>query len=283
MKSSSKTLIVGCGYIGLPLARRLQEQGHEISAWVHSAASAEALSVCRFHRVVAGSVADPLLWNALAGEFDLVIHAASSGRGGAGSYREVYIEGIRQINARQPGARRLMVSSTSVYGQTDGEWVTEELPATPAAETGRILREAEEAALGSGAIVVRSAGIYGPGRGVLFEKFRRGEAVIEGDGSRWMNQIHQRDLVAALEHLVTTGEPGQIYNAVDDTPVTQRDFYAWCAELLRKPMPPYGPVNTERKRGVTNKRVSNAKLRATGWQPIHPSFREGLTADHSPK
>jgi len=281
LKPSCKTLIVGCGYIGLSLARRLQERGHEVNAWVHSAASAEALAVSGFYRIVAGSVADPVLWNALAGDFDLVIHAASSGRGGADTYREVFLEGNRRINARQPRARRLMVSSTSVYGQTGGEWVTEESPTEPATETGRILREAEEAALGSGVVVVRSAGIYGPGRGVLFEKFRRGEAVIEGDGRRWINQIHQRDLVAALAHLIEAGAPGEIYNATDNTPVTQRDFYAWCAEFLHQPLPPSGPLNLERKRGLTNKRVSNAKLRATGWQPVYPSFREGLAADCS--
>ena len=82
------------------------------------------------------------------------------------------------------------------------------------------------------AIVVRSSGIYGPKRGVLFAKFQRGEAVIEGDGLRWINQIHQRDLVAALAHLIDHGAPGEIYNATDDTPVTQRDYYAWCAKFL---------------------------------------------------
>jgi nucleoside-diphosphate-sugar epimerase len=283
LKPPCKVLVVGCGYIGRPLALRLREQGHQIHAWVHSAASAEALANCRFHQVMAGSVADRFLWDALAGEFDLVIHAASSGRGGADSYREVFLEGIRQINSRQPRARRLMVSSTSVYGQTAGEWVTEESPAEPATETGRILREAEKAALDSGAMVVRSAGIYGPGRSVLLEKFRKGEAVIEGDGSRWINQIHQSDLVAALEHFVQTGEPGQIYNVADDEPVMQHDYYAWCAEFLRKPAPPHGPIDTNRKRGVTSKRVSNAKLRGTGWRPVYPSFRDGLSADYSPK
>ncbi len=279
MKPAYKILVVGCGYVGLPLALRWRDEGHEITACVHSLASAKALAAHRFHRVVAGSIADPALWSAMPGEFDLVLHAASSGRGGVEAYREVFLEGIRWINAHQPNARRMMVSSTSVYGQTGGDVVTEESVAEPTTEAGRILREAEETALASGAIVVRSAGIYGPGRGVLLEKFRRGEAVIEGDGSRWMNQIHQRDLVAALAQLAGAGDPGQIYNAADDTPVTQRDFYAWCAEFLNKPMPPHGPVNTARKRGVTSKRVSNAKLRASGWQPVYPSFREGLSAD----
>jgi nucleoside-diphosphate-sugar epimerase len=185
--------------------------------------------------------------------------------------------------AHYPRARKIFVSSTSVYGQTGGEIVTEESPAEPLTATGRILREAEKVAFGSGATVVRSTGIYGPGRGVLFDKFRRGEAVIEGDGLRWINQIHQCDLVAALAHLIETDVPGEIYNATDDTSVTYRDYYAWCAKFLRQPMPPHGRVNAERKRGLTNKRVSNAKLRATGWSPIHPSFREGLAADHSPK
>jgi len=100
---------------------------------------------------------------------------------------------------------------------------------------------------------------------------------------RWINQIHQRDLVAALAHIIEAGAPGEIYNATDDTPVTYRDYYAWCSKFLSQPMPPHTRMERERKRGLTNKRVSNAKLRATGWSPIYSSFREGLKADHSPK
>jgi len=278
-----KTLIIGCGYIGLPLALRLQQQGHDVSVWVHSAASAASLAEHPFHRIITGSVADGDAWDAVSEDQDFVIHCASSGRGGEAAYEEVFLQGARMMSARQPRARKIFVSSTSVYGQTRGEVVTEESPAEPLTATGRILREAERAALAAGATVMRSTGIYGPGRGVLFEKFRGGEAVIEGDGLRWINQIHQRDLVVALAHLIEAGAPGEIYNATDDTPVTYHDYYARCSEFLQKPMPPHGPVNTQRKRGLTNKRVSNAKLRATGWQPMYPSFREGLAADHSPK
>jgi len=278
-----KILVIGCGYVGLPLVLRFMASGHEVSVWVHSKTSADSLAGHHFHRIIVGSVADENVWKGISENFDWVIHGASSGRGGVAAYEEVFFRGVQMMNRHQPKARRLFVSSTSVYGQTQGEVVTEEFSAEPATATGQILREAEKTALASGATVVRSSGIYGPGRGVLFEKFRKGEAVIEGDGLRWINQIHQRDLVTALAHLLERGEPGQIYNATDDMPIILRDFYAWCSEFLRKPMPPYGPVNTERKRGLTSKRVSNAKLRGSGWQSQYPSFREGLSADHSPK
>ena len=204
------------------------------------------------------------------------MHCASSGGGGVPAYRSVYLEGSRAINSRQPNARRVLVSSTSVYGQTDGAWVDETSPVTPAAETSRVLVETERAAVGTGAIVVRAAGIYGPGRAALFEKFRRGEAVLEGDGTRWVNQVHRDDLVAAILHLLDQGTPGEIYNAAENEPVMLRDYYQWCAEKLERPLPPSAPLNPNRKRGLTNKRVSNQKLRAAGWTPQYPSFREGL-------
>jgi nucleoside-diphosphate-sugar epimerase len=270
-----RTLIIGCGYIGLPLALAWRERGHEIVAWVHSRSTAEALAPHHFARVIIGSVADAALWQNLE-PCGQVIHCASSSGGGVEAYREVFLEGARMMSLHQPRARRVLASSTSVYGQSQGEIVDEESPAEPASETSQILREAERVALAGGTIVVRSTGIYGPKRGALLEKLRRGEAVIEGDGLRWINQIHQRDLVSALVHLLEKGSPGQIYNASDDTPVTYRDFYAWCSTFWQLPLPPSGPVNLHRKRGLTNKRVSNAKLRATGWQPRYPSFREVL-------
>jgi nucleoside-diphosphate-sugar epimerase len=103
--------------------------------------------------------------------------------------------------------------------------------------------------------------------------------MIEGDGKNWLNQIHRYDLVGALAHLIGAGEAAQVYNACDDTPITYNDYYTWCSRHLHKPMPPHGAVNPLRKRGLTNKQVSNAKLRTTGWTPIYPSFREGLVAD----
>lgn len=270
-----RTLIVGCGYLGLALARELQRRGDTITAWVRSKESAAELAGEGFAQVIAGSVADDACWRG-AGTFDAVVHGASSGGGGTEAYREVYLEGARQMNRHQPDARRIFVSSTSVYGQTQGELVDETAGTQPKAETSQILVEAEHEALTAGAIVLRAAGIYGPGRAALFEKFKRGEAVLEDGGTRWVNQVHRDDLVAAIILLLHGGSPGEIYNAADDEPVTLRDYYAWCAETLGKPMPPPGMRDPNRKRGVTNKRVSNKKLRALGWELKYPTFRQGL-------
>src|SRR6266851_5653127 len=114
---SSQTLLIGCGYVGLPLALRLQQKGHEVSVWVHSAASAASLAEHPFRRIIAGSVADNNVWTAIGETYDLVIHCASSGRGGEAAYEEVFLQGALLMNAHQVSARKLFVSSTSVYGQ----------------------------------------------------------------------------------------------------------------------------------------------------------------------
>jgi nucleoside-diphosphate-sugar epimerase len=280
-----RTLIVGCGYLGLALAEVLRGRGDPVTGWVRSASSAEKIGA-RVDQVIVGNLAEETCWRGL-GPFDAVVHCAASGGGGPAAYRDVYLEGVRRMNRHQPQARRLFVSSTSVYGQTDGGWVDESAATEPAAETGRILVEAEREAVTAGARVVRSAGIYGPGRAALFEKFRRGDAVMEGDGTRWINQVHRDDLVTAVLAVLDGPGAGEIYNAADHEPVTLRDFYAWCASSLDKPLPPPGAVDPNRKRGLTNKRVSNAKLRALGWTPRYPSFREGLAEriaeGHSPR
>jgi nucleoside-diphosphate-sugar epimerase len=276
---------VGCGYVGRALALALRERGDIVTGWVRSDSSAAEIEGDVAETIV-GSVADDACWSGLA-PFDAVIHCAASGGGGVEAYREVYLEGVRQMNARQPQARHVFVSSTSVYGQTDGVLVDENAATKPAAKTSRILVEAECEALAGGASVVRSAGIYGPGRAALFEKFRRGEAVLEGAGDRWVNQIHRDDLVEALVLVLEKSSPREVYNAADNEPVRLFDFYVWCATRLRLPMPPTGEADPDRKRGLTSKRVANGKLRALGWTPRFPTFREGLVdrlaADHSPR
>lgn len=205
---------------------------------------------------------------------DLLIHCASSGRGGEEAYRAVYLEGLKNLIAAYDPRRVLFTGSTSVYAQVDGGVVVEDSEAEPDRATGRILLEAEGVALAAGGTVARLSGIYGPGRSVLLRKFLEGSAVLEAGGGRWINQIHRDDAARALVALADA--PAGIYNVSDNTPATQREVYGWIAGQLDRPLPPEGQADTSRKRGWTSKRVDNARLRATGWLPVYPSYRDAL-------
>lgn len=207
---------------------------------------------------------------------DAIVHCAASGRGGGPEqYRKVYLDGCRNLAARYPGKPLLFTSSTSVYGQTDGSVVDELGETLPPRETGRILREAEDAVLEAGGAVARLAGIYGPARSVVLRKFLAGETVIEEDGRRFINQIHRDDAANAVFGLVTGNHRG-IFNVCDSRPTSQRELVHALCEMFGKPMPPSGPRDMDRKRGWTHKWVSNAKLLATGWQPQYPSFLDAV-------
>ncbi len=274
-----RVLIAGCGFVGLAAARLLHAGGWSVLGCTHSAESAAALGgepfpVRRADLSSLDSVRSLEDWRGC----EAIVHCASSGRGGADAYRAVYLGGARHLLEVLAPQYLLFTSSTSVYAQNDGSWVSEESPAAPDRETGQILRETEELVVAAGGCNARLAGIYGPCRSVLLRKFFTGEAMIEGDGSRWINQVHRDDIATALALLVERRAAGT-FNVADDTPLTQRDIYTWLAAHFARPLPPTGPVDTNRKRGVTSKRVSNARLRALGWTPRFPSFRDAVECD----
>ena len=275
--SAVRILVVGCGYVGRPLAEGLARSGHEVFGLGRNPPKLKGPIT-----PLACDIARPEQVKRIPSEFDAVINTASSTKGGADEYWAVYLQGNRNLLAHLRCVRYLWTSSTSVYAQDDGSIVTEESPAEPRAETSRVLREAEDAVLQGNGIVLRAAGIYGPDRGHLFQQYLRGEARIHGDGARWLNMIHRDDvagaIVAALEH----GKPGEVYNLSDNEPVTELDFFAWLSQQLERELPPVVP-ETElagRKRGVTSKRVSNCKLREDlGYRLRYPTFREGYGSE----
>lgn len=273
-----EVLIIGCGFLGEAAAELFSARGKRVLGLVRGADSMAALAGRSFETATC-DVTDPSSVEALSPTLrnvPIAVYAVSSGRGGAETYAAVYREGLRRvINNWNPG-RVIFVGSTSVYGQTDGSWVTEKSPALPDRETGRILLEAEQIALDSGGSVARLSGIYGPGRSVLLKKFLSGEALLEEGGHRWINQIHRDDAAAALARLSDPDVAAGIYNVTDDTPATQRQVYEWMASFLGKPLPPEGSADLNRKRGWTSKRISNALMRTTGWSPSYPSYRDAL-------
>jgi nucleoside-diphosphate-sugar epimerase len=285
-----KCLIIGCGYVGLPLGAELVRLGHEVYGLRRTGPAGNELKAAGLRPLV-GDVTRPETLAGLPREFDWVVNCVASRGGGADDYRQIYLHGTRHLIAwlaAAPPKKFVYTSSTSVYGQTDGSPVKETSPTEPLVETAKILRETEKLLLAAvaerkfPAVILRVAGIYGPGRGHAFKQFLKNEARIEGDGSRCLNMIHRDDLIGCLVAALKSGRPGEIYNAVDDEPVTQTNFFQWLAEELGKAPPPLVPENTDesRKRGVTNKRVSNRKLKMElGCQFKYPNFRRGYTAE----
>lgn len=273
-----EVLIIGCGFLGEATAELFSKSGRRVTGIVRSPGSLAALGE-RSLDAFACDVTDPAYVEGLPSSLrciPLLVYAVSSGRGGAEAYGAVYRDGLKRVVEVLRPARIIFVSSTSVYGQTDGEWVDEESPAIPGRETGRILREAESMALAHGGVVARLSGIYGPGRSVLLRKLLQGEAVLEAGGSRWINQIHRDDAAAALVRLADVSVVPGIYNVTDNAPATQREVYGWMTDELGLKLPPEGPADLLRKRGWTSKRVSNRKLRVLGWNPVYPAYRDAL-------
>jgi nucleoside-diphosphate-sugar epimerase len=265
-----KILIIGCGYVGLPLGQALARAGHEVHGVRRTDFTAEGITP---HTI---DITAPNAFDALPRDFDWVINTVSSARGDTETHRAVFVDGTKNLLdwLDDSSARVLFTSSTSVYPQTDGDWVDETSRAKPEGGTAQNLARAEELFLNApqAATVLRVAGIYGPERGYLFRQFLKGEAVLTESGARWMNMIHRDDVMSAI--LSAMELPPSIYNVADDEPVTQRAFFDWLAMRLSKPMPPEGEA-VSRKRVATSKRVRNAKLKETGWQLRFPTFREG--------
>jgi nucleoside-diphosphate-sugar epimerase len=104
-----------------------------------------------------------------------------------------------------------------------------------------------------------------------------GRAIIDAENDRFVNQVHRDDIAAGLFLLLNReAEGGQIYNVVDDQPMLQSECYRWLAHRLNRPLPPIGKSKQQRKRGDSNKRVSNAKLRRLGWTPQYPTFADAM-------
>ena len=293
-----KCLVVGCGYVGLPLGKELVRLGHEVCGLRRTATAAEELIAAGIRPLIA-DITQPETLAKLPCEFDWVVHCVASRGGSAEDYRRIYLEGTRHLMewlSAKPPQKFVYTSSTSVYGQTDGSWVNETSRTEPMVETAKVLLETEELLLGQSgsrvrsphqklpAVILRVAGIYGPDRCQRFKQFLKNEARLAGDGSRFLNMIHRDDLIGCILEALKNGRPGEIYNAADDEPVSQFDFFQWLAEELGKDLPPSVPedLGEIRKRGVTNKRVSNRKLKSElGFQFKYPNFRIGYTEEIS--
>jgi nucleoside-diphosphate-sugar epimerase len=285
-----RVLIIGCGYVGMPLGVELVRLGHEVFGVRRSVVGADEMKAAGILPLIT-DITKRSEMEHLSKPFDWIVNLVSSGKGGAKEYRDIFLNGTRNLIewlSEAPPRRFVYTSSTSVYGQTDGSLVKETSPVEPQTEIGNLLVETEQLLLAANktgnfpAVILRVAGIYGPGRGHLFQQYLKDEARISGKGERLINMIHRDDLIGIILAALKDGRPGEIYNAVDDEPVPQIHFFRWLSETLGKWMPPFasGEEDTARKRSLTHKKVSNRKLRMElSYRFKYPTFRQGYTAE----
>lgn len=278
--SAPSVVIAGCGDVGSRLATQLLAQGWEVHGLRRD--------ISRLPKGVIGIAGDlfnedcPDTWP--VGGVDYLVYCAAATDHDEAGYRAAYVQGLRHVlewlnDYGQEPRHLLFVSSSSVYGQQNGEWVDEESATQASGYSGQVMLEAEQVALKSGipATVVRLTGIYGPGRERLSTQVREGYRVTI-DPPLYGNRIHVDDAAGLLAFLLRHVEQGgalqQCYIGVDDAPTPLAEVVDWLREYLG--VTEWAADASVRRAG--SKRCSNARAKALGWVPKYPSYREGYAA-----
>lgn len=278
--SAPSVLIAGCGDVGSRLASQLLAQGWTVYGLRRSVARLPAGVTG-----IAGDLFDancPSAWP--TSPIDYLVYSAAATDHDEAGYRAAYVDGLRNVLSwlKQHGQtpRRLVfVSSSSVYGQQQGEWVDESSATQATGYSSRLMLEAEHLALHSGipASVVRLTGIYGPGREWLLTQVRQGYRVVV-EPPLYGNRIHVDDAAGLLAYLLQADARGvaldECYIGVDDAPAPLAEVVAWLREYLA--VTQWSAEASVRRAG--SKRCSNARARALGWVPRYASYREGYAA-----
>lgn len=271
-----RVVIAGCGDVGSALASRLVALGWQVYGLRRDASKLPqgvlpiAADLC--------AAECPADWPE---KVDYLVFCPAAGKRDAELYQRLYVQGLEHViswlGQGKRGLRHLLqVSSTGVYAQQDGEWVSENSRAEADSETSKALLAAEDVALRSGvpASVVRLAGIYGPGRNRLIEQARAG-MTVPAEPPQYTNRIHRDDAVGLLEHLLLQAEARELlapcYLGVDDEPAALHEVVDWLREQLGAKPSADAPSSGR----VGSKRCSNELARESGWEPVYPSYREG--------
>jgi nucleoside-diphosphate-sugar epimerase len=257
-------LVLGAGYTGTALARALVAAGDDVTVTRRTLAAARATAAAIGSSV--GAHALELARSPLGGlpVADVVVGCAPPGADPAAEAGALAVIAGR--------ARLVYLSSTAVYGAGHGAWVDETAPIAPITDAGRA-RAAVEAGLPAAACILRVAGIYGPGRGMI-DRLRAGTYRVIGDGSAHVSRVHVDDLVAAIVAAGRAAITGAI-NVADDDPAPIGPLSDAVAALLGLPPPPRiaaAEVSAELAGMLTaDRRIDNTRMkRVLGVVLAHP-------------
>lgn len=280
--------IVGCGYIGARLARRVRDIGTPVTGVVRSAGSAGTLFEqgidalqCDLdtQRLPAGSTAEAALF----------YFTPPPGAGESDSRMQRFLAGLSVSG--QP-RRIVYISTTGVYGDCHGEWVDETRPVNPGVDRARRRWDAErqlhawQGRTGGELVILRVAGIYGPGK-LPLARLRKGVPMVAEHDAPWTNRIHADDLVSTCLLALEKGGDGAVFNVSDGAPGNMTDYFNQVADRAGLPRPPL--ISLEQAQQMLSpgllsylaesRRLSNRRmLDELGVELRYPGLEEGLAS-----
>jgi len=275
-----RVLIAGCGDVGNVLASALLRDGHIVYGLKRDVSTLPDGVL-----PVRADLLDPATLANLPADIDRLVFMPTPASRDAAGYEAIFIRGWRNLWSalKNEPARTLLVSSTAVYGEDKGAIVDEETEPRPSRFNGRLLLEMERLAgtCTKNLVVVRISGIYGPGRDRMIRLAASDGLEVQQVPPEYTNRIHRDDAAAALKHLLEIDEPQDVYLATDDLPAPRYDVIAWLAGMQGHELP-RGLVVENAGQG---KRVSNQRLRDSGFVLTFPDYRAGYSAvlDERPK
>ncbi len=280
-----RIFLFGAGYSALAFARLARDQAPSVAGTTRSEHKFGALRDAGIEPFVFdGTAVSPEIAAELARVTHIVVSAGPSDAG------DPVIAAARGLLVHATPALRWIgyLSTVGVYGNYDGEWIDESADCRPRPGRSDNRLEAEKqwrelaAERGVPLAILRLSGIYGAGRNA-FVNLEAGTARRIVKPGQIFNRIHVDDIAGSLLHLARL-EAGGVFNVTDDEPAPPQDVVAYAAGLMGVAPPPEIDFDTAdlspmaRSFYGENKRVSNAKLKATGYRFVHPNYRAALSS-----
>ncbi|MGV6807892.1 MAG: NAD-dependent epimerase/dehydratase family protein [bacterium] len=273
MKNQLSILLAGFGDIAERFAQ-CNPEGDRLAAACRSERESPTID---FHY---GDLTDSGFVSALfESHWDVVVVTMTPKAFSDDGYQDSYVAAATAIAGAtasgQPPGLVIWVSSTSVYGEGNGEWVDENSPANPTSFSGRRLLEAESiiGGLPCEKVIIRFSGIYGPGRNRMIEQVKTG-LLVSPEPVVWTNRIHADDCARVIGHLIDKYRNGEsmenLYIGTDCKPAPQADVQNWLASQM----------NVEIKSRVApspraNRRCRCDRLKASGFEWLYPDYQSG--------
>ncbi|MDX1764559.1 MAG: SDR family oxidoreductase [bacterium] len=284
-----QVFIVGCGDIGRRVAAIEKGNGSRVTGLARSEESAERLRSAGIEPV-GGDLDDPnSLIDLPTGGTVLYYFAPPPAFGVKDPRMGSFLD---SLTTNAVPARVVLISTTGVYGDCQGAWITEEQPPRPGSDRARRRLSAERrlesraARLKLPYVILRVPGIYGPGR-LPLDRLRRGEPVVREEEAPFTNRIHADDLARVCVAASRQGGSGRVYNVSDGQPSTMTDYFYRVADFLGLPKPPAISMEAARERLspgmlsylMESRRLDNRRMREElGIQLVYPDLETGLRA-----